>query len=382
MARYRCPGCGMPYDGKRCPACFYEPFTEEVAHRGHVHEGEPLVVKERPPVRQVPVSTGRKGCGAYPGRKKTKRPGRKWLLPLLVVFGIAAVQLPVMNLMVENVREITEEYQEPPELEVPEFEELPTVPDFSALDGYSVLYDENDVRVLASWQDGQAYSGPVMIYVENFSDRDLAVYTDPLYINGFLMGYSSYYCEAAAGETAGAGLWIDSDDLERNGIETVAEILFRLTVFDLETYETRGRNDFVRLSCAVPEGFVQNVDDSGQVLFERDGFRVICKGIQGDVCVDAGLLLLVENEGGQPADMYIAESYVNDQEAEVYLWCELQPGTRGVVSAALYNLPNLGVDRVEQIDTFALVIEGFLGEAGGDGDTWFQTDRVEIELNG
>lgn len=27
MARERCPGCGAPYNGKRCHRCFYQPMT-------------------------------------------------------------------------------------------------------------------------------------------------------------------------------------------------------------------------------------------------------------------------------------------------------------------------------------------------------------------
>ena len=35
----RCPCCGAPYNGKRCRECYYEPFTEEIAHGLHTHEG-------------------------------------------------------------------------------------------------------------------------------------------------------------------------------------------------------------------------------------------------------------------------------------------------------------------------------------------------------
>ena len=43
MAKYICPSCGAPYNGKKCRNCAYESFSEEIAHNFHVHEGEPLV---------------------------------------------------------------------------------------------------------------------------------------------------------------------------------------------------------------------------------------------------------------------------------------------------------------------------------------------------
>ena len=381
MARYKCPCCGMPYDGKRCRECFYESFTEEITHGNHVHEGEPLVIREAPardPSQNARRPGGRKGCRSYPGRKKKKQSGLTWLESILLAVCLAFLQSPALDWVVD----------------VPDFQQLPDIPSFSELEafseletggdgtasaGYSVLYDENDVRILTDWQNGRAYSEPVKIYVENLSDRDLAVYTDPLYINGFLMESSSCYCEAEAGETASGELWIDSDDLEKNGIETIEELLFRLAVIDLETYDDLGGDDFVRFSCAVPDGFVQAVDDSGQVLYEQDGFRVIFRGIQGDACESAYLTFFVENESGQKADFFISESYVNDQAAEVYQWGEFLPGTRGVVSSGLYNLPKIGIDAVEEIESFELVMEIYFGDGA---NSWVETDRIAIELNG
>lgn len=54
MARYKCPACGAAYNGKRCTACYYEYFTETIAHGNHTHRGEPLVINApvRKPIRR------------------------------------------------------------------------------------------------------------------------------------------------------------------------------------------------------------------------------------------------------------------------------------------------------------------------------------------
>lgn len=46
MAKYICPSCGAPYNGKKCRNCAYESFSEEITHNLHVHEGEPLVIHD------------------------------------------------------------------------------------------------------------------------------------------------------------------------------------------------------------------------------------------------------------------------------------------------------------------------------------------------
>ena len=71
----RCPCCGAPYNGKRCRECYYEPFTEEIAHGLHTHEGEPLIIEQpedRPVRRSVP--TRQKECRQYSGRRKKDQP--------------------------------------------------------------------------------------------------------------------------------------------------------------------------------------------------------------------------------------------------------------------------------------------------------------------
>lgn len=370
MARYKCPCCGMPYNGKRCRECYYETFTEEIAHGNHVHEGEPLVVRGTKPII-VPRPTVRKqaGCDPYPGRKKKKNSPLAWVVALVII--LASV-LPEMGdaLRVEDISP-----------DIPDFFESQPVssvsPDQETIPDGTVLYDEHDVRIVAEWQDGQAYDERIPIWFQNDSDQELAVYTDALYVNGYAMESSSFYCRADAGTTACDLLWLDSSELADAGIETISEIMFRLYIYDTETYETYGEGEMTTLHCAVHDGFVQQVDDSGQALYDQNGIRVIYQGTQGEDCGEAYLKFYVENNGSQPAEVYIGQAYVNDREAEMYLWCSLDPGTRGVSYVWLYYLPDMGIDKVEQIDTLELILEGFLDDEQG---TWFQTGRLTVNL--
>lgn len=85
MKRDRCPACGAAgYHGRRCGACLYEPFMEEIAHKTHYHAGEPLVLDTRP----KPVRPGQ-GCASYPGRRTAKPfPVRGLLLILAALLAI------------------------------------------------------------------------------------------------------------------------------------------------------------------------------------------------------------------------------------------------------------------------------------------------------
>jgi len=84
MERNRCPACGAKgYAGRKCRECGYLPFVEEVMHANHYHQGEPLVLKERPKV----TPPGR-GCDSFPGQRVQKIPLR---LVAGVVMGIVSL---------------------------------------------------------------------------------------------------------------------------------------------------------------------------------------------------------------------------------------------------------------------------------------------------
>ncbi len=97
----RCPCCGAPYNGKRCRECYYEPFTEEIAHGLHTHEGEPLIIEQpedRPVRRSVP--TRQKECRQYSGRRKKTSP--KWLWPILIVTAFMVAQYVLTEFITEK----------------------------------------------------------------------------------------------------------------------------------------------------------------------------------------------------------------------------------------------------------------------------------------
>ena len=76
MKNLSCPG-------RRCRGCGYEHFSEEIAHRGHTHKGEPLVISgnvRRPVPRKDPF-----GC-----EKKTgaRRPMLRFLILLYLIYSL------------------------------------------------------------------------------------------------------------------------------------------------------------------------------------------------------------------------------------------------------------------------------------------------------
>ena len=78
MERHRCPGCGMPYNGKKCRNCLFQPAKSDL----------------------TAVRTGRKrnqvSLGFPKGGKKQKSLLRS-LIGFLVILVLIALMLPILR---------------------------------------------------------------------------------------------------------------------------------------------------------------------------------------------------------------------------------------------------------------------------------------------
>ena len=337
MARRKCPCCGQPYNGRRCKNCFYENFTEEITHGNHTHEGEPLVIRQPAPMKKPQPTIRRESdCKPYAGRKKQKNSPLKWVVVVVVML------ISLVSEFSESVG--TVDVSDWVDVSMPVESAVPEV-----LESGFRLYDDGEVLLVADWDQGRKFENPIAIWMRNDADRDLSAMAESIYVNGYRMEYASFYCQAEPGEIARGELWLDEEELKLCGIEHVQQILLDIMLVDQENYESYGQTGIIALDCAVPLGFEQPIDDSGLVLYDRDGVRVIFRRVVGSACEDAWLEMYIENNTDHVMEINFESVAVDDIQAEVYLFCRLESGTRAVTSAALWNLPDVGIDAVSMI---------------------------------
>jgi len=345
MASYTCPCCGKRYNGKRCANCYYERFTEEITHGLHTHEGEPLVIKEperKPIPRKDPFACEKK-------RKKSPLAGR-----LTAVAAVVILMGALCNVYEAVARRGNPVYDFIPAPE-PEAETCLAVP----ADGL-LLYDAGGIRILADWQEDRPYGDGIPFYVQNDSDRTVTVYAGDVLVNGYLMEDAMLFCRAKAGAAAGDTLTLDPEELEIAGIEEVQELYVSLVGYDSETYETLLETEFMPL-CTTPS-LDQPIDDRGEVLFEQEGLRVICRGYvpseyDPETLSEGYLRFFLENGTDQYVDCYTLDAFVNGESIPLSLWCDLPPHTRAIKDMYLYDLEELGLQTPEDVKDMTMSLE-------------------------
>lgn len=363
MAQRRCPCCGAPYNGKRCRQCYYETFTEEIAHGNHTHEGEPLVISA-PEARKSPRPSLERSedCRRFTGRRKT---GSSFRVLAVLFFIIAAVMLLRAVFFMATDMDIV-------------IRDETVAIDADRLAVGLVLYDADGVQVVLDWQSGQSFENPMQVWLINDSDWRVNAYPEQVYANGYLLESAFFYCSADPGESDTSYLWIDEDELESLGIYQIQQLRLRTGVYDNDTFDTLGSGELMELTYPVSSDFIQEIDDAGQVLWDQDGIRIIFRGIVGsNDCQDAKLELFVENNSDVYTEISFGDTLVNGEAMSIYCFCALAPGTRAVTTAGLWLLPGYDITQVEQIRTLEVVLE-MKGEGGWQDAV--VTDPIALNL--
>lgn len=241
----------------------------------------------------------------------------------------------------------------------------------------TLLYSEGGITVIAESLSKGLLGPEVAIRVTNGTDRNIAVSSRALSVNGYMLSASGLYCEAAAGKKALASLNLLSSDLEEAGIDTVAQVDFELCVYDTDTFEDIAQTELIRLSTSAAETHTQNIDDSGRVLFEDGGVRIISKGLREDLIWDGCLVLYLENNTDRDLTVYSENVSVNDFMVQESLYCDLRPGTRSVRGLYLLSLEELGITGLDQIQNLELsfrVVDGNFTDIA-------VTDPIRLDFN-
>ncbi|MBQ4321274.1 MAG: hypothetical protein IJC35_03455 [Oscillospiraceae bacterium] len=216
----------------------------------------------------------------------------------------------------------------------------------------AVLFEAEGVKItVTGYEDG--WMGPeIKMLIENASERNVIVMAAAVSVNGYMMPMASLYADVAAGMNAYESLMIMSSQLDQSGIDTVAQLQFYLDIQDADTWDSLAKSDLITLSTSAA-GFEQPVDDTGDVLYEGDGIRVICKGLKQDIVWDGTVVFYMENNCGQPVTVYAENVAVNGFMQDAGMWSELRDGTRIVDGLSLLDLSDLELTGIDEVETIS-----------------------------
>ena len=186
----------------------------------------------------------------------------------------------------------------------------------------TTILDENGIKAVVKGYGNyrselMSLDRVLLIDVTNGSERAVSFGLGNCSVNG-VMTDAQYFLGVLPGETVTFPAVFDEAPLEFFGVTTVAEYEFSVVLEDADTSETILETEPVQIRTSAYEGFDFSFDDTGAVLYDGGGVKIIAKGTEKTEYFGTVVNLCVINSSDRNLDFAVAEGSVNGQEAEMF----------------------------------------------------------------
>ena len=237
-----------------------------------------------------------------------------------------------------------------------------------------VLYDADNIKITAS-SLGDSWAGPTLkLLIENNSDRSVTVQARNASVNGFMVE-TMMSADVAAGKKANDELTFLTSGLEECGIDTIAVMEFSLHIFDSEDWTDITETDSFTIETSAAANYTQEVDDSGEVLVETNGIKIVGKGLSADDSVwGPGLILYIENNSDQNITVQVRDVSVNGYMVESMMSEDVTIGKKAITAVQFFS-SDLEENQITDITDVELYFHVFNLESW---DTIYDSDVINI----
>ncbi|MBQ3011577.1 MAG: hypothetical protein IJD81_10335 [Oscillospiraceae bacterium] len=211
------------------------------------------------------------------------------------------------------------------------------------------IYNKDGIIIKVTGLEDSWVGTEVKVLVENNSADNILVTARYVSINGYMMPTASMYMEVASSKKANGELSFYASELSEANIEKISDIEFYVEISDNATWQTLDTSDLITLTTSAVD-YVQPIDDSGDVLFEKKDIKVISKGLKKDMIWDGAVVFYIENNSNTTVSVYAENVSVNGFMVDAGLWSDLRPATRMVDGMYLLDLEELAIENIDEIE--------------------------------
>lgn len=239
-----------------------------------------------------------------------------------------------------------------------------------------VLYEKDGLRITAkSLELGGLFGPELKVLVENDGAQNVTIQVRRVSINGY-MADSSFSCDVAAGKKVNDEVSFMDSTLEACGIETITDIELSFHVFTTEGWDTVDDSDLIHLQTSAAGSYQQAYDDAGTVLVDRDGVKIVYRGLQTGGLMGPSILLYLENNTDQSITIQQRNMSINGFMIDGIFSCELEAGKKAVDDISIFD-SDLEENGITEMENGELSFHVFATEGW---NTLFDTEDLTIEF--
>lgn len=217
----------------------------------------------------------------------------------------------------------------------------------------TVLLDEEGIKITATALDMDSLFGPeVKVLIENNSDTDVTVQTRHSSVNGYMVE-TMMSADVVAGKKAVDSITLMSTELEKCGIETVADMELSFHIFTSEGWDTVLDTPQIRLETSAAAGYGYSYDMEGEVLYEGNGIKMVNRGLDTESSImGPSLMVMIQNDTDRGITVQARDTSVNGLMMDPIFSEEVMPGKYAVGDMTFMSssLEDSGIEEIEELE--------------------------------
>ncbi|MDD3613958.1 MAG: hypothetical protein PHT05_09340 [Clostridia bacterium] len=216
-----------------------------------------------------------------------------------------------------------------------------------------LVFDDEDIKIWVKSFDDNGIFGPSLeLLIENNREEDIMVQVRGTTVNDVVVN-TIFSVNVSAGKEASKDITLMQSSLDKAGIELVKDIELRFVISDGGNWATILATDPIKISTSVDPSFKQEYDDSGQLILDQDGIRIIVRGIDNeDTLWGASVELFIENNQDQGIRVQAKDVSVNGFAIDSLLSSEIPASKKAYaeISFAEADLKEHDIKTIEEIE--------------------------------
>ena len=174
-----------------------------------------------------------------------------------------------------------------------------------------VLFDAENIKITAEGLEEGFLGVELKLLIENNSDRNITVQARNTSVNGYMVS-TMLSSDVAAGKKANDSLIFETSSLEECGISTIASMEFNFHIFDADSWDEITDSGVIRIDTSASGSYTQTYDDTGEVLLDGGGIKIVSKGVSSeDSLFGPGIILYIENNTERDVTIQTRDVSVN-----------------------------------------------------------------------
>lgn len=241
-----------------------------------------------------------------------------------------------------------------------------------------VVFEQDGIIITATGIDLKgSFMGPeIKFLIENNSEKKLTVQARNVSVNGFMVD-TSMSAEISPGKKANDALTISKSSMKECGIEDIAYADFSFHIFNSDSWSDSFDTEMIHIETSCANSYTQSYDNSGEVICESNGIKIVSRGISGDASImGPSLALYIENNSDEAITIQARNVSINGFMVQTVFSCEIMPGKRAI-DAVTFMKSDIEENQIKSIDEVEISFHIFKTNGW---DTVQDTDPVTISF--